>query len=90
MDFKKLIKDNYESIVQRGLITPSTTVSDFIEKLDEEVSELYHATDPSNEIEELADVILVCLNYARHFNIDIEKALHDKILTNKKRGYEGL
>ena len=90
MDFNKLIKDNYESIVQRGLITPSTTVSDFIEKLDEEVSELYHATDPVNEIEELADVILVCLNYAKHFNIDIEKALWEKILTNKKRGYEGI
>jgi hypothetical protein len=36
----QLIEENYQSIVKRGLITPSTTVSDFIDKIHEEVQEL--------------------------------------------------
>ena len=36
---KKLINDNYESIVKRGLITPQTTKEDFLNKLFEEVGE---------------------------------------------------
>jgi NTP pyrophosphatase (non-canonical NTP hydrolase) len=35
--------------------------------------------------EELADVILVCLNIAKHYKIDIEKELNNKIKKNFKR-----
>lgn len=83
----QLIEENYASIVRRGLITHKTTADDFIDKIKEELEELIeaHNFNMKNEAEELADVILVCLNYAKHFNIDIEKKLKQKIQTNKNR-----
>lgn len=84
---KDIIEQNYKSIVTRGLIKPETTVKDFILKLEEEVQEFIDAVNFSleNEPEELADIILVCLNYARHYNIDIEQELKRKIEINKNR-----
>ena len=86
---KKLINDNYKSIVDRGFITPTTTLFEFLDKLDEEVEELNKealiSKEWSNLPEELADVILVCLNLAKHFNIDIEQELKNKIRINEYR-----
>lgn len=82
---KKLIEDNYKSIVDRGLITPSTTRYDFYTKLIEEVDELYNFSSEENFREELADVILVCFNWAEHEGIDIEKELQKKIDKNFQR-----
>ncbi len=79
---KKLIEDNYQSIVKRGLINPKTTVTQFINKLDEEIEEF----KDGYEVEELADMILVLLNCARHFDIDIEDELIKKIKINEQRG----
>ena len=93
----KIIKDNYDSIVKRGLITPSTTSKDFIKKLDEEVKEFKECIDIIAKVdkvkkqhfdnldEELADIILVCLNFAKHYDIDIEKQLIKKIKKNYER-----
>lgn len=78
---KELIESNYQSIIKRGLIKPETSMQDFVNKLDEEVAEFKEFY----EAEELADIILVCLNLARHFNIDIEKELLKKIEINKNR-----
>jgi NTP pyrophosphatase (non-canonical NTP hydrolase) len=84
-----IISDNYQSIVDRGFITPTTTLFEFLDKLDEEVEELNkEALMPkewSNLPEELADVILVCLNMAKHYNIDIEQELKNKIKINEYR-----
>lgn len=81
-----LIKDNYISIVERGLINSETTIQDFIDKLDEEVKELKESFTNNESTEyEMADVILVVLNFAHHFGIDIEKAIKFKIEINKKR-----
>jgi len=88
MKLKKIIKRNYKSIVKRGLISSTYKEYGFIEKLNEEVEELKQAIfdkNKDNRNEELADVILVCLNFAKHFNIDIEKELIDKIKINFKR-----
>lgn len=85
---KNIIEGNYNSIVSRGLITPRTTRSDFLNKLFEEVDEFEEANslnDWAGICEELADVILVCLNFAKHYNIDIEKELIDKVGKNYKR-----
>lgn len=92
---KTIIEENYKSIVGRGLITPTTKLKDFIMKLKEEVNEFEEACNNflnkptvKNDIalnEELADVILVALNIAKHYNIDIEKELKDKIAKNFKR-----
>jgi NTP pyrophosphatase (non-canonical NTP hydrolase) len=94
---KKIIESNYKSIVKRGLISPSTNIYDFLDKLEEEKQELKKAVeelDSSKNVkqkhfdninEELADVILVCLNMAKHFKIDIEKELNNKIKVNEER-----
>ena len=83
-----IIHENYKSIVDRGLISSSTNVYDFLIKLLEEVDELFKAwkgSDDCNQKEELADVIMVCLNMAKHYNIDIEQEIKNKIEVNKKR-----
>lgn len=86
-----LIKRNYASIVKRGYITEDTTDLQFIRKIEEEVEEAIYESllnrkgKENNLGEELADVILTCLNYAHHFSIDIEKELHKKIEKNEKR-----
>jgi NTP pyrophosphatase (non-canonical NTP hydrolase) len=82
---KKLIKDNYNSIVKRGLITPSTTHYDFYQKLKEEVQEVEDSKTKDEMKEEIADVILVCLNWAKHYNYDIETELKNKIEKNWRR-----
>ena len=78
---KDLIESNYRSIVGRGLINSHTKLKQFISKLDEEVNEFKE----SNEPEELADIILVCLNIAKHYDIDIENELKNKIIKNQNR-----
>lgn len=82
-----IIEENYKSIVKRGLINLNTKKIDFILKLEEEVEEFNEASTLGleNENEELADIILVCLNYAKHHDIDIEKELINKIEYNKRR-----
>jgi len=90
---KKIIEDNYKSIVDRGFITPTTTLFEFLDKLEEETEELIkEALKPkqySNLPEELADVIMVCLNMAKHYNIDIEQEIKNKIEVNKQRAKNG-
>ena len=39
--------------------------------------------------EELADVIMVCLNFAKHNNIDIEQEIKNKIKINEQRAKDG-
>lgn len=99
---KKIIEDNYQSIVDRGFIAPSTSYLEFVYKLDEEVSEFKSALDWSmrrdslaltplhiSVHEELADVIMVCLNMAKHYDIDIEEEIKKKIKVNKQRAKDG-
>jgi NTP pyrophosphatase (non-canonical NTP hydrolase) len=95
---KDLIEANYKSIVDRGLIAPSTNYFEFIDKLDEEVKEFKYALEyfmrndklgfkpmHIDVCEELSDVIMVCLNFAKHYNIDIEQEIKNKIEVNKQR-----
>jgi NTP pyrophosphatase (non-canonical NTP hydrolase) len=85
---KTLIKQNYDSIVKRGLINNSTTLFEFIDKLYEEVSEFEESLEfdnMDNFKEELADIILVCFNIAQHYKIDIESELKKKIEINYSR-----
>lgn len=86
-----LIRKNYESIVKRGLIVPGvTTMPAFIMKLEEEVQEFIDAyqsfgENDLHEREELADIVLVCLNIAAHYDWDIESDLFAKIEKNEQR-----
>lgn len=89
---KRLIQDNYDSIVKRGLITHQTTKEDFLNKLFEEVGEFEEVFVEHGMIdaEELADIILVCLNISKHYNIDIEKEMKGKISVNFNRSKDGI
>ena len=85
---KKIIKENYESTILRGCIDKNTTELSFLMKVKEEVSELesaYYSGDMENMREEMADVILTVLNFARHYDIDIETEMKLKIEKNYSR-----
>lgn len=89
MDLTEIQNRNYEATVKRGLITPNTTFIEFFNKANEEFDELIdswieHDFTIFSELE-LADIILVCLAMAKHFNIDIQKALEDKTIINENR-----
>ena len=82
---KHLIEYNYQSIVKRGLITPTTTKRAFVSKMEEEISELMEAVEDGTQEqinEELADVVLTALNMARHFSIDIDTEMQNKVIKN--------
>ena len=83
----QIIKQNYISTVKRNCITDKTSMQDFIDKIFEEAAELESEFSSNGIIdpEELADIILVCLNCAKHYGIDIEKELQKKIKINFKR-----
>ena len=89
MDLNKIQNRNYTATVKRGLITPLTTVNDFFQKIKEEIDEWYEIAflenSEGNEGHELADIIIVCLNAAKHRGIDIQKALEEKTLINETR-----
>ena len=82
-----LMDRNYQATVNRGLINDNTGAHEFVDKLKEEMAEWVEAVEKSlpNSDEELADIILVCLAFASHFLIDIEKELINKIIKNEKR-----
>lgn len=87
MNLIEIQNRNYQATVKRGLITPKTTESEFTAKLFEEVRELSNSRkffvgfDPH----ELADIIIVCLNIAKHYDINIELALIEKTVINENR-----
>lgn len=92
MILQELIKRNYQTTVNRGKINIFTSSEEFIAKIDEEVQELKDSflpfdqlTNPAFDHKELADIILVCLNFAHHFDIDIEKVLEEKLIINENR-----
>lgn len=89
MDLKEIINRNYDATVRRGLINNETDFVDFFDKIKEETEELIQSWIDNrfkkvNEIE-LADIIIVCLCMAKHYNIDIQKTLEEKTKFNEKR-----
>ena len=90
MTLQEIQSRNYAATVSRGLITPKTTDREFVSKLFEECHEVDNFLRFTGNIDpfEIADVIIVCLNMAKHFDIDIESALEQKTVINEKRGYE--
>ena len=90
MDIQEIIDRNYAATSRRGLITPDTTKKQFMNKIHEEAAELqyelgYELWATGHGVTELADVILVCLAMAKHFNIDILQVLEEKTLYNETR-----
>ena len=85
-DLMSLIKRNYDATVARGLITPRTTLRDFIEKMEEEISELIESIDESEgtfDKKEAFDCFLVAASNLYHFNLFTQ--LEEKVIINEKR-----
>lgn len=90
MDLKEIQQRNYEATVKRGLITEDTMFIEFGNKIAEELHELWesykpHSEDVKFDESELADIILVCLAMAKHYGVDIQKALEEKTIFNENR-----
>ena len=84
MNLKEIQFRNYIATVRRGLITAETGPLEFIIKMAEETDEIKNANNDAIP-HELADLIIVCLCYAKHLNIDIETALLEKTIINEIR-----
>ena len=86
---KKLIKQNYKVTRQRGLITDKTKAIEFINKIEEETEEMresYMVFGHTKEhLHEIADVILSCMAYLKHYEFDIKGILKEKIEINRSR-----
>ncbi len=85
-DLISLIKRNYEATVSRGLITPRTTLRDFIEKMEEEIAELEESIDESDgtfDKKEAFDCFLVAASNLYHFGLFPQ--LEEKVVINEKR-----
>jgi len=92
MEIQEIIERNYKATVSRGLIKFETSGFEFVEKLKEEVSELetewnlpYAMEDFKRQIEEMADCALVLFAMAKHFNVDLLKAMEEKVIYNEMR-----
>lgn len=90
MNLIEIQNRNYQATVKRGLITPKTTESEFTAKLFEEVRELDNYRRFFGELDphEIADIMIVCLNIVKHYDIDFMKALVDKTIINERRADE--
>lgn len=80
MDYKK----HYNSIVKRGLITPDTTLLDFIMKIKEEYNELFIELIGSSMLtsetkQECMDLVAVIFNMLLHYGVDIEHEFEKNI-----------
>jgi NTP pyrophosphatase (non-canonical NTP hydrolase) len=86
MTLSEIQSRNYAATVRRGKISDKTTLNEFIFKMFEEVQEF---KDDSNfgitDGLELADIIIVCLNTAKHLDIDIQDWLEKKTIINENR-----
>lgn len=86
--------NHYKLIKLRGLISPDTPMTAFMDKLNEEYEELWNAyaddirdnTCPSNAfIQEGVDLVMVVLNMFQHYGIDFEEELKKNIKTQESR-----
>lgn len=91
---KTLLLNHYKLIKRRGLITPETPLSAFMDKMDEEYGEFWNAyaddikadQDPSSEfIQEGVDLVMVILNLFQHYGVDFEEELKKNIHVQEGR-----
>jgi len=89
----KLIKRNYQAVVNRGLINEKTNIIDFIDKMEEEYFEVCNAHDigenkPNDHmIEEVLDLMVVCINFLVHYNVNIIRGLIKIAWKNERRAH---
>jgi len=88
---RKLLKDNYQAVVARGLITAETTNRDFLRKVNEEIGETHKALylleheKENNLAEEITDFINVGNNWLINLGFDPDEELKKCLVKNLKR-----
>lgn len=90
MELNEIIKRNYQATVRRGQISNKTTVTDFLNKIDEEVEELKDSRKTCSSIYpfdplEAIDVILVNASMLHYYGFDLENLLTKKVEINETR-----
>lgn len=90
MNIQEIVKRNYDATVRRGQISNKSTVSDFLNKTDEEVQELKDSRKTCSNIypfdpKEAIDIILVQTSMLHHYGFDVEKLLVEKMQYNEIR-----
>ncbi len=91
---KNLIHLHFLAIKNRGLISPETTLDQFLMKLEEEYTEVQNAYAddcvnqklPSSDlIYEMTDLVMVVLNCFQHYGVDFEEQLRINIKRQEQR-----
>lgn len=88
MNIKEIQGRNYYATIRRGLISRTSGVGVFLDKMMEELAELEYAVNNESTdrvAEELADYIVVGLSMAKHYDIDIVEALEKVTIKNENR-----
>lgn len=98
MTLEMIMESAVKSAERRGILYDN--ISDYLCHIHSEISEIYEEVrdgNPPHEVYgdvegvehgipvELADVIILCLTFASHFNIDIESAIVRKLHYNEIR-----
>jgi len=87
-----LIKQHFDAIKARGFINESTSLEAFMDKIDEEYSELLNAyADNWNNvpdramIHEAIDLVAVIVNMLHFYRIDVAQAFRENIKYQESR-----
>lgn len=87
-DIQELIDRNYAAQIKRGQIKDDSTFFKFVIKIEDELMELnesYIETNKDFDPQELIDIMLVCFSMAKHFKIDWQQVMTEKVEYNEKR-----
>ena len=88
MTIQELIDRNYAAQIKRGQINNESTFCKFSDKIQDELNEFnesYIQTNKDFDSKELIDIMLVCFSMAKHFGIDWQQVMTDKVEYNEKR-----
>ena len=81
----KTLKQHYQSVVSRGLITTTTRINDFIKKFHEESTEMlnekiaFDFKEKNNFKHEVIDTIATLTNMLIHLGYDVEELFKENI-----------
>ena len=85
---KELIDRSYQAIRIRGLIDVNTDMEDFIIKMNEECNEImkaYFEQDMDHCLEEVSDLMTVCIMALHHHGFDPIKEFEKTVIKNENR-----
>lgn len=74
-----------EIMYQADRLFPNRTDTSMFLKIYHETSELIDANTPAKKADEVADLLIMILDYAKRHNIEIEQAIKTKMAINDSR-----